>query len=41
MNWDDYLNPHEQPEYECGVCGKPMQEDKGVCSNSCYKADMM
>ena len=41
MSWDDFLNPHEQPESECGVCGKPMQEDKGVCSNSCYEADMM
>ena len=27
MSWDDFLNPHEQSEYECGVCGKPMQEE--------------
>jgi len=41
MSWDDYLNPHEQPEFECGVCGKPMHQDKDYCSNNCYQADMM
>jgi len=41
MSWDDFLNPHEQEEFECGVCGKPMNHDKDYCSNSCYKADMM
>tara|TARA_B000000477_G_scaffold6822_1_gene5505 strand:+ start:637 stop:762 length:126 start_codon:yes stop_codon:yes gene_type:complete len=40
MEWYDYLNPHEQPEHECGVCGKPMNEDRGVCSNACFEADM-
>jgi len=41
MSWDDYLNPHEQPEYECGVCGKPMHQNKDYCSNNCWEADMM
>jgi len=40
MSWDDFLNPHEQPEHECGVCGKPMHEP-GYCSNNCWEADMM
>ena len=28
MSWDDFLNPHEQAEYECYECGADMQEDK-------------
>ncbi len=28
MSWDDFLNPHEQAEYECNECGADMQEDK-------------
>jgi len=41
MSWDDYLNPHEQPEYTCSHCEKPMHSDKGYCSNGCWEADMM
>jgi len=41
MSWDDYLNPHEQPEYVCSHCEKPMHTDKGYCSNGCWEADMM
>ena len=40
-HWDDYLNPHEQPEYSCDHCEKPMYENKGYCSNGCWEADMM
>ena len=29
MAWDDYLNPHEQKEYECSECGEPLETDKG------------
>ena len=41
MSWDDYLNPHEQPEYSCSHCEKPMYNDKEYCSNGCWEADMM
>lgn len=27
--------------YECTVCGREMERDSGVCSNTCFKADMM
>ena len=41
MSWDDFLNPHEQTEYECSECGAAMQEDKQYCSTSCFKASMI
>ncbi len=41
MEWYDYMNPHDQPEYKCWVCEKPLHEDKGYCSNNCFKADML
>tara|TARA_R110002167_G_scaffold117249_5_gene293065 strand:+ start:345 stop:470 length:126 start_codon:yes stop_codon:yes gene_type:complete len=40
MAWDDYLNPHEQKEYECSQCGEPLETDKGYCSGSCFEASM-
>lgn len=40
-HWDDYLNPHEQPEYSCDHCEKPMHKNTGYCSNGCWEADMM
>lgn len=41
MSWDDFLNPHEQTEYECSECGAEMQTDKGVCSGACFEASMI
>lgn len=41
MSWDDFLNPHEQAEYECSECGAAMQTDKGVCSGTCHEASMI
>tara|TARA_R100001460_G_scaffold80505_1_gene121450 strand:- start:388 stop:513 length:126 start_codon:yes stop_codon:yes gene_type:complete len=41
MSWDDFLNPHEQTEYECSECGAAMQTDKGVCSGTCHEASMI
>ena len=41
MSWDDFLNPHEQAEYECSECGTSMQTDKGVCSGTCFEASMI
>ncbi len=40
-SWDWYSSPHDIEEYECAVCGRPMQEDRGVCSNACFEADML
>lgn len=34
----DFLNPHEQPENECGFCGAPCDND--FCSKDCKKADV-
>ena len=36
----DFLNPYNQPEYECRECGKPMDEDD-YCSNTCWEASML
>lgn len=41
MSWDDFLNPHEQTEYECSECGAAMQTDKSVCSGTCHEASMI
>ena len=30
MEWYDFLNPHEQKEYECSECGKPLETDKVI-----------
>ena len=30
---------NEQSVFECNVCGRDMDSDKGVCSNICFKAD--
>jgi len=32
-------NPYED-KYECGVCGKDMEEQKPYCSFNCFEADM-
>lgn len=32
---------NQQEEFECTECGKPMDSDKGVCSNACFKASML
>ena len=39
MEWYDYMNPHDQPEYECVVCERPIHEE-GVCSSDCLNASM-
>jgi hypothetical protein len=36
----DFLNPYNQPEYECRECGKPMDKDD-YCSNTCWEASML
>ena len=38
---DDLLDPYNQPEFECGVCGKPMHKDEDYCSANCWEADML
>lgn len=40
MDYLNFLDPANEPEFECSVCGRPMSEDKGVCSNVCFEADM-
>jgi predicted nucleic acid-binding Zn ribbon protein len=40
MEWYDFLNPHEQDEFECSECGTPMAEDNRYCSGSCFEASM-
>lgn len=39
--WYDFLDPAEQPEYECSECGKPLHQDKEYCSQSCFNASML
>ena len=34
-------NPIDAKEFECPECGEPMYEDKGVCSNECFKASLI
>ena len=41
MEWYDCLNPHEQKEYECSECGKPLETDDGYCSGTCFEASMI
>jgi predicted nucleic acid-binding Zn ribbon protein len=36
----DFLNPHEQKEYACVVCGKPTDAEE-PCSNDCFKASLI
>jgi len=31
MSWDDFLNPHEQSEYECYECGADMETKTMLC----------
>ena len=34
-----YLQPEEEKEHECNVCGKPIKSE-GLCgSRQCFKAD--
>ena len=40
MSWDDFLNPHEQSEYECQQCGSDMEEDKQYCCSKCFEGSM-
>lgn len=35
-----YQDP-DHPEFECLVCGKPMENQSGICSRSCLEADQM
>jgi len=37
---DDFLNPHEQKEFECVVCGTPTDSDY-TCSDDCFKASLI
>ena len=41
MDIVDYGNPayDDDFEYTCNVCDKPI-ETEGVCSNTCFEADM-
>ena len=41
MSWNDFLNPHEQDEFQCRECGIYMQKDTGVCSGICHEASMI
>ena len=48
MNYDDWLVHEEHRhrgwldgEYRCSECGKPMHQDKGVCSDICFEASML
>lgn len=38
----DYGNPayENDEQFECSVCGKPMDKE-GVCSRTCFEADML
>ena len=40
MEWYDYMNPHDQPEFKCCVCEKLLHDDERYCSHDCFKADM-
>lgn len=40
MEWYDFLNPHDQAEFECQECGADMQEDKQYCSSKCFESSM-
>ena len=40
MEWYDYMNPHDQPEFKCCVCEKPLHDDERYCSHDCFKADI-
>ena len=40
MDYIDYDNPADDEQNECPVCGTPTT-NKGVCSNTCFEADMM
>ena len=35
MEWYDDLNP----ENECGMCGKAIEDDKDFCSAACFRED--
>jgi len=37
MEWYDFLNPNEQPEYICSYCGNP--SEKAHCSKECERAE--
>lgn len=39
--WGLNYIPGDEPEFECAVCGVPMFEDVGICSNACFEADLM
>jgi len=38
MAWFDYLNPNNEFEHECRVCGSTIEHD-GYCSTDCAKSD--
>jgi predicted nucleic acid-binding Zn ribbon protein len=40
MSYYDYLDPFNEPEFECTVCGRPMEKE-GLCSNVCFQADLL
>jgi len=35
-----YLNNPNEDYYECGVCGRSMEEEKPYCSTTCFETDM-
>jgi len=43
MNYDQWKTTEpEEKEFECSVCGKPLDSDTGICdSTACFKADNM
>ena len=38
---DDFLNPHGQKEFECVVCGTPIDYEYETCSDDCFKASLI
>jgi hypothetical protein len=39
MNYFDYLEEPQEQDYECSVCGKPMDR-QGECSIQCFEASL-
>lgn len=39
MEWYEDLNPVDEKENECGMCGKAIEDDKDFCSAACFRED--